>query len=53
MKKELTAIEQAFKKAVEDKTKKNKGDIKSLLFKNKQVSKPELRVNNDNHTKDE
>ncbi|MGC2661750.1 MAG: hypothetical protein WA324_27650 [Bryobacteraceae bacterium] len=32
MKKELTAIEQAFKKAVEESTKKDKDTVKSALF---------------------
>lgn len=52
MKKELTAIEQAFKKAVEDKTKKNKADIKSVLFDNKPVNKPVIQVKDDTLKKD-
>ncbi len=51
MKKELTAIEIAFKKAVESKTKKKKADVMSALALNKQVNKPVIRVTDDNLTK--
>jgi hypothetical protein len=44
MKRLPTVIEEAFKKAVESKTKKKKEDIQSSILTTKAVDKPSIRV---------
>ena len=45
-----TVIEEAFKKAVESKTKSKKKDIATSLSDNKTVAKPVIRVNDESKT---